>query len=53
MGLLEAEEACTELEALTEDGAEFQMVLDRRPFVRRVEELAKEALKRLPSMRLD
>ncbi len=53
MGLLEVEEARSELEALTEDKAELQMVLDRRPIVRRVKELAKEALKRLPSKRLD
>jgi hypothetical protein len=53
MGLLEAEEARSELEALTEDEAEFQMALDRRPIDRRVKELAKEALKRLPSKRLD
>ena len=53
MGLLEVEEARSELEALTEDEAELQMVLDRQPIVRHVKELAKEALKRLSSKRLD
>jgi HEAT repeat protein len=49
MGLLKAEEACSELEALTEDDAELQMTLDRRPVVRRVKELAQEALRKLPA----
>ena len=49
MGLLEVEEAHSELEALTKDEAELQMVLDRKVTILRVQDLAKEALGQLTS----
>ena len=49
VGLLDAEEAYNEVEALTEDSAEFQMVQDRRPSVRRVKDMAREALEKISS----
>ena len=49
MGLLRAEEARPELEQLIEDEAEVQMYIDRRLIKRRVKELAKQGLKKLPS----
>jgi hypothetical protein len=49
MGLLWAEEARPELEQLIEDEAEVQMYIDRRLIKRRVKELAKQGLKKLPS----
>ncbi len=49
MGLLEVEEAHSELESLTKDAAELQMVFDRKVTIRRVKDLAKEALGQLAS----
>lgn len=51
MGLLKVDEAYEELQALTEDEAEFQGVQDRQPTVRQVKEMAKEALLRINSHR--
>ena len=48
MGLLEAGDARTALEALTHDDAELSVYQDRRLINRCVKELAVEALKRLP-----
>lgn len=48
MGLLEAGDARTALEALTDDDAELSVYQNRRLIIRRVKELAEEALKRLP-----
>ena len=53
MGLLEVKEAYKELETLTEDDTEFQIVLERRPVVHRVKESAKEALKIISSKASD
>ena len=49
MGLFGVEEARSGLKSLTEDGAELQMYIDRRLIKRRVKELAKQGLKKLPS----
>lgn len=49
MGLLEVEEAHSELESLTKDAAELQMVFERKVTIRRVKDLAKEALGQLAS----
>ncbi len=49
MGLLEVEEAHSELESLTKDEAELQMVFDRKVIIRRVKDLAKDALGQLAS----
>jgi hypothetical protein len=44
MGLLEVEEAQSELESLTKDEAELQMVFNRKVNIVRVKDLAKKAL---------
>ena len=49
MGLLGVEEARSGLELLTGDNAAFQMMQDRQVVVRRINDLAKEALERLSS----
>lgn len=49
MGLLEAGDARTALEALTDDDAELCVYQNRKLINRCVKELAEEALKRLPS----
>ena len=48
MGLFGVEEARSGLKSLTADGAELQMYVDRRLIKRRVKELAKQGLKKLP-----
>lgn len=47
MGLLRLEEARSELESLTRDDAELQMVFDRKATIRKVKDLAREALGQL------
>ena len=49
MGLLEASDARTTLEALTDDDAELSVYQNRKLINRCVKELAEEALKRLPT----
>ena len=49
MGLLGVEEARARLELLAGDNAEFKMMQDRQVVVRRINDLAKEALERLSS----
>jgi hypothetical protein len=49
MGLLGVEDARSILELLTGDNAEFKMLQDRRVVVRRINDLAMEALERLSS----
>jgi HEAT repeat protein len=48
MGLLRAEEARAGLENLLDDGADLQLYVNETLVRRRVKELAREALERLP-----
>lgn len=50
IGLLKVEESRSELELLTRDDAELQMVFDRKITIRRVKDLAKEAIGQLNAM---